>query len=103
MGEPYNPCVKDINSDTSLWVENILSQNISYRQKTCHYLCLNEYTSERNISKKLTNTELRFNYQGNCSEYCPLECEKNIYEVKESAYMINYDILWMYFFYYDNT
>jgi hypothetical protein len=48
---------------------------------------------------------MRFNYPGNCSEICPVECFSNIFEVSEAVY--NYDdhgshFVWINFFYIDN-
>ncbi len=104
LPEPYSRCTDKIDSGSSHLVKHILEQNVTYRKTNCYDLCLNEYASSRNISKKDVYA-MRFNYPGNCSEICPVECFSNVFEVSEAVY--NYDdhgshFVWINFFYIDN-
>ena len=85
LPEPYSPCKRGINPESSHLVKQILDQNLTYRKVYCYDLCLNEYASKLNISKKDTYNMLEFNYESNCSQYCPLECETKIFEITEST------------------
>ncbi len=84
LPEPYSPCKKAINSERSHLVKQILEQNLAYRKVYCYDLCLNEYASRRNFNKNYTYNVLDFNYEGNCSQHCPLECDTSIFEITES-------------------
>jgi len=82
LPEPYSRCKDDINPTTSHLVKEILAQNITYRKTHCYYICLRKYASARNITLR-DAYKMRFDYPGNCSQYCPL-------------------FLWINFFYNDN-
>ncbi len=104
LPEPYSRCKADINQGYSHFVKKMLENNQAYRKINCYDLCLNEYASDRNISKK-NRYKMKFNYQGNCSQYCPLECSSNIFEISEDINTLDGDasnFLWINFFYIDN-
>lgn len=105
LPEPYSRCQTKINSETSRLVKQVLAQNITYRQLNCYDLCLLEYASARNISRQFAYLSLRFNYQGNCSQLCPLECDSNLFELSEDIYHYieeNNNYLWFNIFYSQN-
>ena len=85
LPEPYGRCKEDISSETSHLVKKILEQNSTYRKAYCYNLCFNEYASFRNISKDVSVMH-SFDFQGNCSKHCPLECTSNIFETSESIF-----------------
>jgi len=104
LPEPYSNCKNNINSKTSHLVKQILEQNITYRKTTCYDYCLKEYANSRKMSKE-SAYEVSFNYQGNCSKYCPLECLSTFFDVSEDRN--NFDenaanFVWLNFFYNDN-
>ncbi len=104
LPEPYSNCKDDINQETSPLVRQILEQNMTYRKTNCYDLCLNNYAAARNISKQ-SIYELQFNYPGNCSQHCPLECLSNIFEVSEGITYFDEqaaNFVWINFFYNDN-
>lgn len=106
LPKPYSNCRHDINPETSHLVRQILEKNMTYRKVFCYDLCLNEYASLNNITKKDAYTSLGFNYRGNCSGYCPLECELHRFEVTENEIMLDTSEsghkLWLNFFYSSN-
>ena len=84
---PYSNCSDMIGPGRSHLVEKILQQNVTYRQKNCYEMCFNEYLSTyvllRNISKTVAWSELDFDYKGNCSKICPLECSSTSFEIQQ--------------------
>ncbi len=85
LPEPYSPCNKVINSGSSHLVRKILDQRLRYRRVYCYDLCINEYASNRNISKPDAYWKIDFNYEGNCSQYCPLRCDQVYFEISETS------------------
>ena len=85
LAYPYSGCQDNIHPETSRLVKQILAQNITYRQKNCYDLCLLEYISARNYSM-LSVFSLNFNYPGNCSHLCPLECETVTFETDVNTF-----------------
>lgn len=102
LPEPYSRCLDNINSDTSDLVKEIIEQNMTYRQKYCYELCqsnyLNKYAASPGISV-LQVANLNFDYKGNCSDICPLECSSTSFELSKNEVTSNVDSLWMNFFY----
>ena len=84
LPEPYSRCTKGINAEESLLVRQILERNLIYRKDYCYDLCINEYASNRNISRPDAYWKIDFNYEGYCSQHCLLECSTNIFEISES-------------------
>lgn len=76
LPEPHGRCVDDITSETSHLTKKIIEQDIAYTQKYCYDLCLNEYATKNDITQYSAYMQLLFNYSGNCSQYCPLECHQ---------------------------
>ena len=107
LPNPYSSCSNDINSKTSPLVKRILDQNITYRKVNCYDLCLNEYAEVLNISMQ-ARYNMIFDYQGNCSQNCPLECESSFFELKSDVQFLDENVnnsknfLWVNFFYSDN-
>ena len=91
LPEPYSRCQKSIDSNPSHLARQILERNITYRRTNCYDLCLNEYASARNISRH-NSYKMPFDYQGNCSRHCPIECDSNFFEVSESVYFFDKSI-----------
>ena len=106
---PYSNCTQSINSETSHLVRKILRQNITYRQKECFHRCFEEYFDRQYSSRNLTNKEAhqlynQFDYQGNCSKMCPLECTSTTFDTIENEMNLNSSdskMLNMSFFYHD--
>ena len=74
---------KIISTLRDLTVERILAQNITYQQKNSYDLCRNEYATKNKIPKRdayLSN----FDYPGNCSHLCSLECNTVTFEIDEN-------------------
>jgi hypothetical protein len=76
---PYSNCTENIHSETSHLVGKILQQNITYRQRNCHDLCLTKYIDNFSGSQKLTNDQAvnlsnDFDFKRSCSKLFPLEC-----------------------------
>lgn len=105
LPEPFSRCKANINSRTSHLVEQILAQKITYRQKNCYELCLLEYASANNISKNDAFIGISFDYPGNCSQLCPLECDQVTFETSANYFHydenVNKGFLFMNFFYAD--
>ncbi len=86
---PYSNCTGNINSETSHLAGKILQQNITYKQRDCYDLCLTEYIDNYPGLQKLTNREVYtlskdFDYKGNCSKLCPLECTSTTFEITKN-------------------
>ena len=107
LPEPFSRCRDQINSGTSHLVKKILDQNFAYRKIDCYDLCVNEYASSRNLSKDYVYWRMNFDYEGNCSRSCPLECNAFVFDTKENSreFLKNYkqpNFLQMFFFFSDN-
>ncbi len=100
---PYTSCSERINSETSHLVKRILYQNIAYRQKNCFDLCFNIYLTEyaltNNLTKAVAYLKLEFDYIGNCSHVCPLECSSTSFEIFGCESRSNLNVLLMNFYY----
>lgn len=89
LPEPYSTCTDNINPETSVLVRNIIERNMTYRQVKCYELCYLNYLG--NYSRSLNNTinnvylSLSFNYKGNCSHLCPLECQTISFDSTEHS------------------
>jgi hypothetical protein len=85
LPEPYSPCTEKINAGTSFLVKEIIQQNITYTQKFCYDICFNKYLKEYAVNEGISNYEaywrLSFDYKGNCSQLCPLECRSTLFEI----------------------
>lgn len=103
--KPYSNCTESINPDTSHLVKEIFEKNVTYRQKYCYEMCYNDYLNSfaesRNISKIEAYPLLTFDYKGNCSHLCPLECCSVSFEVFKSESSLNVSLLYMNFYYSD--
>ncbi len=104
--EPYSQCIssENINSQTSDLVMQILEQNITYRQATCYELCYNKYLSDHALANNLSTLDvyytLTFDFKGNCSRACPLECRSTSFEVSQTESLnLNRGFIKMNFFY----
>ena len=95
LPKPYSNCKENINSKTSYFVDQIAEQNITYRQKYCYELCfnsfLNKFAISLNISKYQAKTLFTFDYKGNCSQLCPLECKSTSFEILKSEITTSYE------------
>jgi hypothetical protein len=106
---PYSNCTQNINSDTSHFVRKIQQQNITYKQRNCFQRCFEEYFDRQYSSRNLTNKEAhqlynQFDYQGNCSKMCPLECTSTTFDTIENEMDLNPSDpihLFLNFFYHD--
>jgi hypothetical protein len=81
---PYSSCERVISAARSHLVKQILEQHLTYRKVYCYDLCISEYASQRNISKYDAYWKINFNYTGNCSRFCPCECETTIFDISET-------------------
>ncbi len=100
---PYSNCTHKINSDTSHLVEKILHQNITYRQRNCYDLCL-DYLENNHTEEEIKRIGLKFDYKGNCSNLCPLECTSTSFDLIKNEMNLNPNvgsILMLNFFYSD--
>ena len=87
---PYSNCTQNINSDTSYLVNEIIQQNITYRQRYCYDRCFWEKSKENYLSKNLTEQDLiDFDYKGNCSKLCPLECSSTTFDIIQNEMNLN--------------
>ena len=103
---PYSNCTHKINSDTSRLVKEILQQNITYRQRNCYEWCLEDYLEEYYMTEEIFRKRIsrKFDYKGNCSELCPLECTStSFYLIKNEINLNSNDskLLALNFFYSD--
>ncbi len=106
---PYSNCTENINSETSHLVRKIQQQNITYKQRNCFEMCFEDYLDRQYSSHNLTNKEAhqlynQFDYQGNCSKMCPLECTSTTFDTIENEMNLNPNdgsILMLNFFYSD--
>ena len=104
---PYSNCTDKITPDISYLVKRITDLNIAYRQKNCYQLCfeiyLEKYASARNTTQYLAYFELNyFDYKGNCSALCPLECSSATFEISQVEYSnvnIKDNYVWVNFYY----
>ena len=90
---PYSNCSGNIHSETSHLVGKILQQNITYRQRDCYDLCLTGYIDNYPGLQKLTNREAlnlsnNFDFKGNCSKLCPLECTSTTFEISKNEFKL---------------
>ena len=111
LEEPYNNCLKDINTfeKNKTIIKHILNLKRTYTQKDCFYFCSNLYALEEsncscnssleqftkiclrkpqdewdNIKRCIADylAKFRREYQYEyCYEYCPLECDSISYEI----------------------
>lgn len=83
LPKPHSNCSDHINSETSYLVKEIIQNNQTYRQKPCYDMChqdyLKTYARSRNISIFSVNY-VNFDFQGNCSHICPLECSSTTFD-----------------------
>ena len=91
---PYSNCTGNIHSETSHLVGKILQQNITYRQRDCYDSCLTEYLGNYSGSQKLTYQEALilsndFDFKGNCSKLCPLECTSTTFEISKNEFKLS--------------
>ncbi len=91
---PYSNCSGNIHSEASHLVWKILQQNITYRQRDCYDLCLTGYIDNYSGLQKLTNREAlilsnTFDFKGNCSKLCPLECTSTSFDIIENKMNVN--------------
>ncbi len=90
---PYSNCTRNIYSDTSHLVKEILQQNITYRQRYCYDICLKEYMENYSGSQNLSIQEAYFRsdfyYKGNCSNLCPLECTSTKFDIIRNEMNLN--------------
>ena len=84
LAKPFSNCSDNISSGTSDLVRQILEQNVTYRQKKCYELCYQEYLRQSAMSQNLTFAKLHgkffFDFKGNCSRVCPVECFSTYFE-----------------------
>ena len=90
---PYSNCTQNIYSDTSHLVKEILQQNITYRQRHCYDICLKEYMGNYSDSQNLSIQEAYFrsdfDYKGNCSNLCLLECTSTKFDIIRNEMNLN--------------
>lgn len=107
LPKPYSNCTESITAQSSFLASEFFEQNITYRQKHCFEICyarfLNEYAQSRNISLEEAAYELSFSYKKNCSEFCPLECSSNSYELHVVELSIAIDSIYINFYYTDRN
>ena len=88
LPKPYSNCIEVIDSETSHLVKQILENNVSYRQEhcyeMCYYLYLEKYATLQNMSKTEAYFTFSFDYKGNCSHLCPLECNSTSFAVNQA-------------------
>jgi len=88
LPKPYSNCIEVIDSETSHLVKQILENNVSYRQEhcyeMCYYLYLEKYATLQNMSKTEAYVTFSFDYKGNCSHLCPLECSSTSFAVNQA-------------------
>ena len=86
LADPYSKCSDSISSETSDMVKQIIEQNVTYRQVNCYQLCFAQYKN----NSKTDDTKLieEFDFKGNCSEICPLECKTTSYETVERQFIV---------------
>lgn len=94
LADPFSPCIDSINPETSGLVKQILELNITYRQRNCNQMCHDNYVAEYASANNLPQYEVMksFDYIGNCSQVCPLECESTNYDMREDSYRIDYEV-----------
>jgi hypothetical protein len=84
---PYSNCSENIDSQKSIYKIN--GQHMGYRQKNCYESCFYEYLKKYAVDHKMNNRdayhELKFEYNGNCSKICPLECSSTSFEISQSS------------------
>ena len=84
---PYSNCSENIDSQKSIYKIN--GQHMGYRQKNCYESCFYEYLKKYAVDHKMNNRdayhELKFDYNGNCSKICPLECSSTSFEISQSS------------------
>lgn len=103
LPEPFTTCRETINSETSDLVREILEENVTYRHKDCLERCFNNYLDKnaiaQNISIREVYSSLIFDYSGNCSHLCPLECNSTSFDISKSEITFPNGKLSMGFFY----
>ena len=98
LGEPYNRCTKITSNeaDNSMLINQLIKDGYPYQQMNCYNLCYYEYLAincnctfnqlesngleicfKNKCFKNLYN-EQDFDYESNCQNRCPLECESSI-------------------------
>ena len=102
---PYSNCTENINPETSYLVREIISRNVSYRKKYCYELCfygyLKEYAAAHGIPNFYAYTRLVFDYGGNCSRLCPLECGSTSFDLSTSEIAVENGFLTVCFYFFD--
>ena len=100
LGQPYNKCIKDLDTNTSF--DSALFRSTfdlygSYRQKNCYVICIHTFIiktcncslgSEQtpcdymvnNCSNKVFDS---FSYEAECAQQCPLECDTTYFSLFE--------------------
>jgi hypothetical protein len=93
LPKPYSNCTENINSKTSHLVRAILEQNVTYRQMNCYALCYRRYLDNYVASRNMTHYEafetLNFDFKGNCSNQCPLECTSIEFVISKNEMSLN--------------
>jgi hypothetical protein len=85
LPEPFSLCKNTIKPGDSYFVKAILDQNITYRKSYCYNLCLQEYAIKRNVSVyNVYYMDKSFNYEVECSRFCPMECTSNTFEIHQN-------------------
>ena len=106
LPEPFSDCTEKINSETSDLVKQITEKNITYRQKNCYDLCFNKYLDDfaatYQVNKGMAYLLVDFDYSGNCSGKCPLECDTTSFEIFRTESRSSLNILLMNFYYSDH-
>lgn len=102
LPKPYSDCTENIDSEMSDLVEKILEQNITYRRDYCFDLCYNNYLENYalslNISKYQASSNFTFDFKGNCSQFCPLECSSTSFETFKNELPISCNFLINFYF-----
>ncbi len=106
LPQPYSKCDDNITADTSEFTGQIINiLNNTYSQKQCYEICyskyINKYIADNNLDPRVAYQNLKFDYIGNCSNVCPLECNTTTFDFIRSESRSKPDVLIMNFFYSD--
>ncbi len=98
LGEPFNNCVKSVDSLENSLTKEIKSRDFDYTQIYCYKLCRLKFLEkicncslEYQLWTKgndtcdeicLQNNIKTFSYEENCEKACPLECDSNEYDMQ---------------------
>ena len=90
---PYSKCDRNINSRTSYLAKEIIENNMTYRQINCFEMCYHNYLARFAESRKISVRDaydvVVFDFKGNCSKLCPLECTSTTFEISKNEFKLS--------------